>query len=86
MVCTKTVFVYQFVIYLTLVLAKKCLKMAGEVVVDALPYIDQGYDDPGVREAVRMEPNLYILIDYISMISTCFITRFSLFVFLWGCP
>lgn len=26
--------------------------MAGEVVVDALPYIDQGYDDPGVREAV----------------------------------
>lgn len=24
--------------------------MAGEVVVDALPYIDQGYDDPGVRE------------------------------------
>lgn len=60
--------------------------MAGEVVVDALPYIDQGYDDPGVREAVRMEPNLYILIDYISIISTRFITRFSLFVFLWGCP
>lgn len=26
--------------------------MAGEVVVDALPYIDQGYDEPGVREAV----------------------------------
>lgn len=26
--------------------------MSGEVVVDALPYIDQGYDDPGVREAV----------------------------------
>lgn len=25
--------------------------MAGEVVVDALPYIDQGYDDPGVRES-----------------------------------
>ncbi|KAL4719764.1 hypothetical protein ACJJTC_011642 [Scirpophaga incertulas] len=25
--------------------------MAGEVVVDALPYIDQGYDDPGIREA-----------------------------------
>ena len=23
-----------------------------EVVVDALPYFDQGYDDPGVREAV----------------------------------
>ncbi|XP_063231778.1 pre-mRNA-splicing factor SPF27 [Bacillus rossius redtenbacheri] len=25
--------------------------MAGEVVVDALPYIDHGYDEPGVREA-----------------------------------
>lgn len=28
--------------------------MAGEVIVDALPYIDQGYDEPGVREAVCM--------------------------------
>ena len=27
--------------------------MAGEVVVDALPYFDQGYDETGVREAVR---------------------------------
>lgn len=27
--------------------------MAGEVIVDALPYIDQGYDEPGVREAVN---------------------------------
>lgn len=26
--------------------------MAGEVIVDALPYIDQGYDEPGIREAV----------------------------------
>ncbi|KAG8183521.1 hypothetical protein JTE90_003871 [Oedothorax gibbosus] len=26
--------------------------MAGEVIVDALPYIDQGYDDPGVKDAV----------------------------------
>nr|XP_002128040.1 pre-mRNA-splicing factor SPF27 [Ciona intestinalis] len=25
--------------------------MAGEVTVDALPYFDKGYDDPGVREA-----------------------------------
>ena len=25
--------------------------MASEVIVDALPYIDQGYDEPGVREA-----------------------------------
>lgn len=29
--------------------------MSGEVVVDALPYIDQGYDEPGVREAVSFE-------------------------------
>lgn len=29
--------------------------MAGEVIVDALPYIDQGYDDPGVREAVSCD-------------------------------
>jgi hypothetical protein len=28
-------------------------KMAGEVVVDALPYFDQGYDETGVRDAVR---------------------------------
>ena len=26
--------------------------MAGEVLVDALPYYDQGYDESGVREAV----------------------------------
>lgn len=26
--------------------------VAGEVVVDALPYFDQGYEAPGVREAV----------------------------------
>lgn len=29
--------------------------MANEVLVDALPYIDQGYEDPGVREAVNMK-------------------------------
>lgn len=26
--------------------------MASEVYLDALPYIDQGYEEPGVREAV----------------------------------
>ena len=26
--------------------------MASEVQLDALPYVDQGYDDPGVRESV----------------------------------
>ncbi|XP_077998283.1 pre-mRNA-splicing factor SPF27-like [Glandiceps talaboti] len=31
--------------------------MAGEVTVDALPYFDQGYDEPGVREAA------YALVD-----------------------
>ena len=33
--------------------------MAGEVIVDALPYIDQGYDEPGVREAVNIISKLY---------------------------
>ena len=33
--------------------------MAGEVIVDALPYIDQGYDDPGVREAVNILINFF---------------------------
>lgn len=27
-------------------------KMESEVLVDALPYFDQGYEEPGVREAV----------------------------------
>lgn len=39
--------------------------MAGEVLVDALPYIDQGYDDPGVREAV----STMIILLFISWIS-----------------
>ena len=33
--------------------------MASEyVLVDALPYIDNGYDEPGVKQAVNI--NLYI--------------------------
>ena len=35
----------------------------SEVVVDALPYIDHGYDEPGVREAVsrfRVECTIWI--------------------------
>ncbi len=32
--------------------------MAGEVVVDALPYFDQGYEEPGVRDAVRNDAEL----------------------------
>lgn len=28
--------------------------VAGDVFVDALPYFDQGYDAPGVREAVSI--------------------------------
>jgi len=30
--------------------------MTNEVIVDALPYIDQGYDEPGIREAVSIFP------------------------------
>jgi hypothetical protein len=29
--------------------------MDSDVLVNALPYIDQGYDDPGVREAVSFK-------------------------------
>lgn len=40
--------------------------MAGEVLVDALPYIDQGYDEPGVREAVIiiLNPIYYLAIRF----------------------
>ena len=31
---------------------KTKIKMAGEVLVDALPYHDKGYDEPGEKEAV----------------------------------
>ncbi|PWA32985.1 hypothetical protein CCH79_00016894 [Gambusia affinis] len=31
--------------------------VAGEVFVDALPYFDQGYDAPGVREATEIMRN-----------------------------
>lgn len=34
--------------------------MADEVIVDALPYIDHGYDDVGVRESV-LGMQLYLL-------------------------
>lgn len=29
------------------------LNLQGDSHIDALPYVDQGYEDPGVREAVR---------------------------------
>ena len=33
--------------------------LGSDILVDALPYIDQGYDDPGVREAVSNPPHSY---------------------------
>ena len=33
--------------------------LTNEVVVDALPYIDLGYDEPGVREAVSNPELIY---------------------------
>ena len=35
---------------------------SNQVVVDALPYIDLGYDEPGVREAVRKTHNKFKLL------------------------
>ena len=29
--------------------------MAGEVLVDALPYYDKGYEEPGIRDAVSFD-------------------------------
>lgn len=37
--------------------------MAGEVIVDALPYIDQGYDEPGIREAVSIRITSLLVIN-----------------------
>ena len=34
--------------------------MSHEVVPDALPYVDQGYDEPGIREMVSMNNIIYI--------------------------
>ena len=34
--------------------------MSHEVVPDALPYVDQGYDEPGVREMVSRTYYPYI--------------------------
>jgi len=37
--------------------AAAAVPAAVPVIVDALPYIDHGYDEPGVREAVRKIPH-----------------------------
>lgn len=46
---------WYFRCFPSLLLELRRWRMAGEVVVDALPYYDQGYDEPGVREAVSLE-------------------------------
>ena len=33
------------------------MSVVSEIKLDALPYFDQGYDDPGVREAVSLLAN-----------------------------
>ena len=38
---------------------KTKIKMAGEVLVDALPYHDKGYDEPGEKEAVIFHIIIY---------------------------
>lgn len=38
---------------------------AEEVIVDALPYIDQGYEEQGVREAVCILFHAHQLITFI---------------------
>lgn len=46
--------------------------MAEEIAVDALPYIDLGYDEPGVRESVSFfvltrKTQLLIITDFVSI-------------------
>lgn len=41
--------------------------VAGEVFVDALPYFDQGYDAPGVREAVSKHYYIFMCSRYRSL-------------------
>ena len=38
--------------------------MADEVLVDALPYYDAGYEEPGVRQAVSYNQTLLIIIKF----------------------
>ena len=38
--------------YQTYLISWMCAEMASEMYLDALPYIDQGYEEPGVRESV----------------------------------
>ena len=35
--------------------------MASEILVDALPYFDTGFDEPGVRETVKISKILLYL-------------------------
>ena len=50
----RALFEVKITIYIGFFVCINKLDMAGEVVVDALPYFDQGYDETGVREAVRL--------------------------------
>lgn len=49
--------------------------MAGEVIVDALPYIDQGYDEPGIREAVIILLKYFVLVVYKNKIIFIFVMQ-----------
>ena len=42
--------------------AQTTRRMAAEVYLDALPYIDQGYDEPGVRESVSPDENWAVIV------------------------
>ena len=53
--------------------------MAGEyVLVDALPYCDSGYEEPGVKQAVNKSFVLFLLLiwgNFIFLIGNCFSRR-----------
>jgi len=46
-----------------------------EVVVDALPYYDSGYDEPGAREAVCLYFSCFVITEFISISGSWFSRR-----------
>lgn len=49
--------------------------MTAEVLVDALPYFDVGFDEPGVRETVKCQNILFVYI--FSMLKNKILHEFS---------
>lgn len=51
--------------------------VAGDVFVDALPYFDQGYDAPGVREAVSKQTTFLSAISVFKSTNKDYLTSYQ---------